>query len=93
MNTVAGLLLLLVPLMLFGAGIVAFIIPALGSLHLVQWPADLVPPPAFPGNTPLVLFIIGLAMVVAGAWIAPPLLRGYASLARLGTRAVGAGRA
>ena len=40
--------------------------------------------PAFPGNTPLVLFIYGLAMVAAQApWIAPPLLQGYARLARL----------
>jgi signal transduction histidine kinase len=81
-NTVAGLLLLLVPLMLFGAGIVAFIIPALGSLTWFNGLQKLVPPPAFPGNTPLVLFIIGLAMVVAGAWIAPPLMRGYGGLAR-----------
>ncbi len=81
-NAVAGLLLLLVPLMLFGAGIVAFIIPALGSLTWFNGLQQLVPPPAFPGNTPLVLFIIGLAMVVAGAWLAPPLLRGYGGLAR-----------
>jgi signal transduction histidine kinase len=82
-NTVAGSLLLLVPLLLFGAGIIAFIIPALGALPWFYGLQRLVPPPAFPGNTPLVLFIIGLAMVAAGAWIAPPLLRGYARLARL----------
>jgi signal transduction histidine kinase len=81
-NTVAGLLILLVPLLLFGSGIVAFIIPALGSLPWFYGLQHLVPPPAFPGNTPLVLFIIGLAMVVTGTWLAPPLLRGYASLAR-----------
>ncbi len=82
-NTVAGSLLLLVPLLLFGAGIIAFIIPALGALPWFYGLQRLVPPPAFPGNTPLVLFIIGLAMVAAGAWMAPPLLRGYARLARL----------
>jgi signal transduction histidine kinase len=81
-NTVAGVLLLLVPLTLFGAGVVAFIIPALGSLPWFYGLQQLVPPPAFPGNTPLVLLIIGLAMAVAGAWLAPPLLRGYAGLAR-----------
>ena len=81
-NTVAALLILLVPLLLFGSGIVAFIIPALGSLRWFYGLQHLVPPPAFPGNTPLVLFIIGLAMVVTGTWLAPPLLRGYASLAR-----------
>lgn len=31
-NTIVGLVLLLVPLLLFGSGIIAFIIPALGSL-------------------------------------------------------------
>jgi len=82
-NTVVGSLVLLVPLLLFGSGIVAFIIPALGSVAWFNGLQRLVPPPAFPGNTPLVLFIIGLAMVAAGAWIAPPLLRGYARLARL----------
>ncbi|MGH3209648.1 MAG: sensor histidine kinase [Trebonia sp.] len=81
-NTVVGLLLLLVPLTLFCSGIIAFIIPALGSLTWFNGLQHLVPPPAFPGNTPLVLFIIGLAMVVAGTWSAPPLLRGYAGLAR-----------
>jgi signal transduction histidine kinase len=81
LNTVVGLLLLLVPLTLFCSGIIAFIIPALSSL---SWFNGLnhPPPPAFPGNTPLVLFIIGLAMVVAGAWMAPPVLRGYGGLAR-----------
>jgi signal transduction histidine kinase len=81
-NAVAGLVLLLVPPTLFGAGIVAFIIPALGNLPWFNGLQHLVPPPAFPGNTALVLFIIGLAMAVAGAWIAPPTLRGYAGLAR-----------
>ena len=81
-NTVAGLLLLLVPLLLFGAGLVAFIIPALGSLPWFYGLQHLVPPPAFPGNTPLVLFIIGLAMTAAGLSLAPPVLRGYAGLAR-----------
>jgi signal transduction histidine kinase len=81
-NAVTGSLILLVPLLLFGSGIVAFIIPALGSLAWFNGLQHLVPPPAFPGNTPLVLFIIGLAMAVAGAWIAPPLLRGYAGIAR-----------
>ncbi|HEY1823008.1 MAG TPA: histidine kinase, partial [Trebonia sp.] len=81
-NAAAGLLLLLVPLTLFGAGVVAFILPALGTVPWFNGLQHLVPPPAFPGNTPLVLFIIGLAMVAAGAAVAPPLLRGYAGLAR-----------
>jgi signal transduction histidine kinase len=82
-GTVAGLPLLLVPPILFGTGIIAFIIPALGSLPWFYGLQHLVPPPAFPGNTPLVLFMLGLAMALAGARAAPPLLRGCAGLARL----------
>jgi signal transduction histidine kinase len=81
-NAVVGVVLLLVPLTLFGAGVIAFIIPALGSLPWFNGLQHLVPPPAFPGNTPLTLFLIGSAMAAAGAWIAPPLLRGYGGLAR-----------
>ena len=81
-NAVVGLVLLLVPLTLFGAGVIAFIIPALGSLPWFNGLQHLVPPPAFPGNTPLTLFLIGSAMAAAGAWSAPPLLRGYGGLAR-----------
>jgi signal transduction histidine kinase len=81
-NTIVGPVLVLVPLFLFGSGIIAFIIPALGSLPWFNGLQHLVPTPAFPGNTPLVLFIIGVSMAVAGGWIAPPLLRGYAVLAR-----------
>ncbi len=86
-NPVVGLLLLSVPLTLVGSGVVAFVIPALGggALGDVTWfngLQHLVPPPAFPGNTPQVLLIIGLAMTSAGLWLAPPVLRGYAGLAR-----------
>jgi signal transduction histidine kinase len=86
-NAVAGPLLLLVPLTLVGAGVVAFVIPALGegALGASTWfngLQHLVPPPAFPGNTPQVLLLTGLAMTVAGLWLARPALRGYAGLAR-----------
>ena len=82
-NVTVGWLLPLVPPLLTGVGLVAFIVPALGSLPWFYGLQHLVPPPAFPGNTPLVLFIIGLAMVAVGLWSAPPLLRGYGNLARL----------
>ena len=82
-NTCAGLVLLAVPLTLVGVGIVAFIIPALGAVPAFYGLQHLVPPPAFPGNTPLVLFVIGLAFVATGVWTAPLLLRGYGGLARL----------
>jgi signal transduction histidine kinase len=82
-NTAAGLFLLTVPLTLVGVGVIAFLIPALGTLPAFYGLQHLVPPPAFPGNTPLVLFIIGLAFVAVGLWTAPLLLRGYGGLARL----------
>jgi signal transduction histidine kinase len=80
-NAVVGLALLLVPLTLVGVGLVAFIIPALRSVGLLH---DLaVPPPAFPGNSQSVIFLIGLGFVALGLWSAPWLLRGYAGLARV----------
>jgi len=82
-NVAVGWVLLLVPLTLAGAGVVAFIFPAFETLPRFKGPNHLVPPPAFPGNTPPVLFIIGLAMVLAGGLTARPLLRGYGGLARL----------
>jgi signal transduction histidine kinase len=82
-NAVVGPVLLLVPVTLAGVGVVAFLIPALGSLAWFGGLQHLVPPPAFPGNTPLVLFIIGLAFVALGLWSGPWTLRGYAGLARL----------
>ncbi len=82
-NATAGLVLLLVPVTLVGVGVVAFLVPALGSLAWFQGLQHLVPPPAFPGNTPLALFIIGLAFVAAGLATGPLLLRGYAGLAGL----------
>jgi signal transduction histidine kinase len=82
-NTVAGPFLLLGPVTLAGVGAIAFLLPALGSLALFDGLQNLVPPPAFPGNTPLVLFIIGLAFVALALWAEPWTLRGYAGLARL----------
>jgi signal transduction histidine kinase len=82
-NAVAGWVLLLVPVTLAGVGAVAFLVPALGGVAAFQGLQHLVPPPAFPGNTPLVLFIIGLALVALGLWTGPVLLRGYGGLARL----------
>jgi signal transduction histidine kinase len=82
-DAVAGWVLLLVPVTLAGVGVVAFLVPALGGLAAFQGLQHLVPPPAFPGNTPLVLFIISLAFVALGLWTGPVLLRGYGGLARL----------
>jgi signal transduction histidine kinase len=82
-NACAGLVLLAVPLTLVGVGIVAFIIPAVDTVPASYGLQHLVPPSAFPGNTPLALFVIGLAFTALGLWTAPLLLRGYGGLARL----------
>jgi signal transduction histidine kinase len=79
-NAVAGLLLLLVPLLSVGAGIVAFIIPGINAFP--GFAEGAVPRPAFPGNAPPVLLLIGVGMVAAGTLLAPLTLRGYAGLAR-----------
>jgi len=81
-NVVVGWVILLVPVTLFCVGLVAFIVPALGSLGVFR-PLNLasVAHPAFPGNTAPVLFLIGLAMVAVGTWTGPVLLRGYGGLA------------
>jgi len=42
----------------------------------------LIPPPAFPGNTPRTLAVLGVAITMAGVAAAPLLLRGYGLLAR-----------
>jgi hypothetical protein len=82
-TAVVGPVLLLAPVTLAGVGAIAFLVPALGSLAWFRGLQHLVPPPAFPGNTPVVLLIIGLAFVALGLWAGPWTLRGYAGLARL----------
>ena len=64
-NLVAGWVLLLVPVTLVGVGVIAFLVPGSAIVPGMGAASRWVPPPAFPGNTPLVLFIIGLAMVAA----------------------------
>ncbi len=82
-NAVVGSVLLMAPVALVGVGVVAFIVPALSLAGLnIDGLRDVIPPPAFPGNTPLVLFIIGVAFAAAGLWTAPQFLRGYSGLAR-----------
>jgi signal transduction histidine kinase len=83
-NALGGSMLLIAPVTLAGAGVVAFIVPALSLAGVnIDGLRDVIPPPAFPGNTAPVLFAIGLAFVATGLWTAPVLLRGYAGLARL----------
>jgi signal transduction histidine kinase len=82
-NAVVGWVLLIVPLTLVVTGVVAFIIPALGSVHALGSLDHIVPPPAFPGNSQTVIFLIGVGLVALGVVIAPWMLRGYGGLARL----------
>jgi signal transduction histidine kinase len=82
-NAVVGLVLLLLPLTLVVVGVVAFLVPALDRLAWFRAFGLSVAPPAFPGNTALVVFGIGVAFVTLGLWSAPWLLRGYAGLARV----------
>jgi signal transduction histidine kinase len=82
-SAVIGWVLPIVPLTLVVVGLVAFIIPALGSIHALGSLDHVVPPPAFPGNSQTVIFLIGAGMVALGAGIAPWMLRGYGGLARL----------
>jgi len=82
-NAVVGSVLLIASVTLVVVGVVVFIIPALSSLGFLHGLRYVVPPPAFPGNSQVVLFIIGVAFVAVGLWTAPLLLRAYGGLARL----------
>ena len=62
------------PVVIIGTGLIGFIGPELTRL---------IPPPAFPGNTPRTLTVLGVAITLAGVAAAPLLLRGYGLLARM----------
>ena len=74
--TVANLLacaLAVAPVAIIATGLIGFIGPEFTRL---------IPPPAFPGNTPRSLAVLGVAITLAGVAAAPLLLRGYGLLAR-----------
>jgi signal transduction histidine kinase len=81
-SAAVGWVLLLPAVALVVVGVVVFIIPALGSIHALGSLNHVVPPPAFPGNSQTVIFLIGLGLVTLGLVIAPWMLRGYTGLAR-----------
>jgi signal transduction histidine kinase len=62
------------PVVIIGIGLIGFIGPELTRL---------IPPPAFPGNTPRMLTVLGVAITLAGVAAAPLLLRGYGLLTRM----------
>ena len=74
LNTCLGWIPTLLPAGLMAIGLIGFLAPVAGFA---------VPPPAFPGNSPPVLVIIGLAFIVTGLGSAPWLLRGYGLAARV----------
>jgi signal transduction histidine kinase len=82
-NIVVGWVLLLGPVAIAGVGVVTFLVPALGSIGLFSALRGLSTPPVFPGNTPVVLFVIGVALTALGLAAGPVALRGYGGLARL----------
>jgi signal transduction histidine kinase len=67
-----GGLMLLAPIVMVGAGLIAFI----GSRVVSTIPA-----PAYPGNSTPSILLIGFALVAGGLALAPWTLRGYATLA------------
>ena len=84
-NTCVGWILAVVPAGLIAVGLIRFITPAFGALTHSPHPAvpgNHIAPPAFPGNSPLVLVTVGTGFIVLGLWVAPWLLRGYGLLAR-----------
>ncbi|MGP8000256.1 MAG: sensor histidine kinase [Streptosporangiaceae bacterium] len=74
-NATVGWLIALLPAVLAGIGLIAFIYPA-------ARPDAGVAPPAFPGNSRTALLAIGIAFVLAGVAAAQWLLRAYFGLAR-----------
>jgi signal transduction histidine kinase len=74
--TLANLLacaLAVAPVGIIATGLIGFIGPEITRL---------IPPPAFPGNTPGTLALLGVAITLAGVAAAPLLLHGYGLLAR-----------
>ena len=61
------------PVAIIATGLIGFIGPEFTRL---------IPPPAFPGNTPRTLVVLGLAITSVGVLAAPLLLRAYGLLAR-----------
>ena len=72
-GSLAGLLLVLLPAALIGIGVIGF----LGSQLI-----GAIPPPAYPGNSTASILVFGVALIAAGLYGAPRMLRAYGLLAR-----------
>jgi signal transduction histidine kinase len=73
MGGCVGGLMLLAPIVSVGVGLIEFI----GSRVI-----STIPPPAYPGNSPTSVLLIGFALVAVGLALAPWTLRGYTMVAR-----------
>ncbi len=74
-SSCGGWILAVLPAGLVAAGLVGFIGPDTRPLVAI-------PPPAFPGNRPFVLLVLGMALIALGLACARPMLAGYGRLAR-----------
>jgi signal transduction histidine kinase len=68
LNSLLGWIPMLLPAGLIALGLIGFLAPVAGFA---------VPPPAFPGNSPPVLILIGVSCILTGLGSAPWLLRAY----------------
>jgi signal transduction histidine kinase len=68
-----SLLLVVLPAALIGIGVIAF----LGSRVFAA-----IPPPAYPGNSTASIVVFGVALIAAGLYSAPRMLKAYGLLAR-----------
>jgi signal transduction histidine kinase len=68
-----GMLLALLPAVLIGVGMIAFI----GSRLFAA-----IPPPAYPGNSSASILVFGVALTAAGLYSAPRMLKAYGLLAK-----------
>jgi signal transduction histidine kinase len=72
-GSTVGLLLVLLPAALIGIGVIAF----LGSRLFAA-----IPPPAYPGNSTASILVFGVALIGAGLYSAPRMLKAYGLLAK-----------
>jgi signal transduction histidine kinase len=72
LNSLVGWIPVLLPAALIALGLIGFLAPVAGFA---------VPPPAFPGNSPPVLVLIGVSCILTGLGSAPWLLRAYGAAA------------
>jgi signal transduction histidine kinase len=68
-------------LVMAGTGLLLVLVGLIGFIGPATRPAVAIPPPAFPGNSRLVLVLLGVAFIAFGLYAAPWLLRVYGGFA------------